>query len=240
MAPSPSPEPRDRLCIGFQYEVLVNEPLTADDIMNEVDNSIKSGLIEATRTTVIQILNETYPRDNGASFQPPSSNQANVVEQDGVAFLGQVTYYSENDNRKLLQAAEEADAFVMDVDLETYREEMEDDMSNLLHILSKQNRRLYYIQDTRTSLRNTRRLVYYTDEFPVEITQIVDSNICPGLIGQEDFINCAVVSSTVCVVLEEGDDPIEVRATIVNGLEEAFMNGDFTDNIPTGSTRMRR
>ena len=218
-----------------------NQSLTADDIMNEVDNSLKSGLIEATRTTVINILNETYPRSNGGSFQPPSSNEVSksIAEQDNVEYMGQVMYYPENDYRKLLQAAEEADAFVMDVDLATYREEMEDEMSNLLNILSK-GRRLYYIQDTRTFLRHTRRLVYYSDEFPVEITQIVESTICPGQTVGGDFINCAVVSSTVCVVLEEGDDPVEVRATIVNGLEEAFMNGDFTNNIPTGSRRMRR
>jgi hypothetical protein len=240
-APSPSPVSPETECIGFQYQVTNNQSLTADDIMNEVDNSLKSGLIEATRTTVINILNETYPRSNGESFLPPSANEARksiIAGQDNVEYMGQVMYYSDKNYRKLLQAAEEADAFVMNVNLATYRKEMEDDMSNILKILSR-SRRLLYMHDDRSFLRHTRRLVYYSDEFPVEITQIVDSTFCPGQIAN-DFINCAVVSSNVCVVLEEGDNPIEVRATIVDGLKQAFTNGDFANNIPSGSRRMRR
>lgn len=235
------PEPREILCVDFQYELINNQSLSADDIMNEVDNTLKSGLIEATRTTVINILNETYPRSNGGSFQPPpneaSKTVATIPEEDDGDFVGQVMF-PEGRYRKLLQAVEKADAFVMDVDLATYRQEMEDSMASLLNIVTRSRRLHTNMRDSRAFLRRARRLVYYSDEFPVQITRIVDSAICPGSI-MNDFISCAVVSSTVCVVLEPGDDPAEIRRTIVNGLEEAFMNGDFINNIPTGSRRRR-
>lgn len=230
----PSIEQPETLCINFQYQVVNNQSLSADDIMNEVDNTLKSGLIAATRTTVITILNETYPRSVAVgSFQPPPSIVTKSVSEE--EYMGQVMYPGGVRYRKLLQAAEQANAFVMDVDVTLHREEIKDDMANALNIVTR-SRHLHYLRDSHSFLRQARRLVYYSDEFPVEITQIVDSNTCPGsIIG--DFIMCAVVSSTVCVILEPGDDPVEIRRMIVDGLDEAFRNGDFENNIPSGTRR---
>jgi hypothetical protein len=46
------------------------------------------------------------------------------------------------------------------------------------------------------------------------------------------MINCAVVDSTVCVLLEEGDDEEEVRTALLDGIEESILNGSFQDAIP--------
>ena len=50
-------------CINFQYGIVNNVGVTAQDIFNEVNNTLKTGLIIATRNVTIEILNETYPRE---------------------------------------------------------------------------------------------------------------------------------------------------------------------------------
>ena len=51
------------LQVSLQYDISNTcEEFTAENIMNEVDNTLKQGLIAATTSTTIRILNETYPR----------------------------------------------------------------------------------------------------------------------------------------------------------------------------------
>lgn len=208
--------------------------------MNENGNTLKSGLIEATRTTVISILNETYPRADGAAFENP--NQVRAEKAKSGVHVGPVML-STGQRRKLLHAVEQADAFVLDMELTTYQMELRGQVEKMLNGTScSQSRRLQYLREQQSSfLRHdsSRRLVYYSDEFPVQITQVVDSVTCPGSM-MNDAIRCAVVSSTVCVVLEPGDDPVEIRQTIISGLQEAFQSGEFEDNIPPSSLARRQ
>lgn len=213
-----------------------NQSLSADDIMNGNGNSLKSGLIEATRTTVINILNETYPRTDGRASQV-SKNVAthDIPEDNDVEYIGQVMLPGSH-YRKLLRATEQADAFALNMDLSAYYKELQGEMVSVLNSTNtKKNRRLHYMKDRSNFLRQSRRLVYYSDDYPVEITQVVESTTCIGSVMNE-AIRCAVVSSRVCVVLEPGDNPAEIRSALVQGLEEAIMSGEFVDNIPPEST----
>jgi len=72
-----------------------------------------------------------------------------------------------------------------------------------------------------------RNLVYYTEEYPVSIDNIfdMDASCAPGN-------NCLLVISTITVVLEAGDDPVEVDKAIVSGMQESFEDGSFFSAIP--------
>mmetsp|Transcript_30925 Transcript_30925/g.57273 ORF Transcript_30925/g.57273 Transcript_30925/m.57273 type:complete len:216 (+) Transcript_30925:1268-1915(+) len=72
-----------------------------------------------------------------------------------------------------------------------------------------------------------RNLVFYTEEYPVSIDNIFDmeASCDPGN-------NCLLVISTITVVLEAGDNPVEVDKAIVSGMQDSFENGMFFDAIP--------
>lgn len=76
-----------------------------------------------------------------------------------------------------------------------------------------------------------RHLAYYSDDLPVTINAVTDNPLCEGQEENPD-IQCAIISSTVCVVLEEDDDPAEVRALMIAGLREAVQTGEFLRRIP--------
>jgi hypothetical protein len=74
-----------------------------------------------------------------------------------------------------------------------------------------------------------RNLVYYTDEYPVTIDRILDVESCdPGF-------NCLLVISAITVVLEAGDDPIQVSEAIVLGITESFKDGTIYNTVPQSS-----
>lgn len=74
-----------------------------------------------------------------------------------------------------------------------------------------------------------RRLVFYTDDFEPIINAIFDNPFCDKPTPEHE---CAVVASTVCVVLEEGDDEDEVQEILLDGIEEAILSGEFEEAIP--------
>eukprot|EP00578_Thalassiosira_sp_NH16_P002350 CAMPEP_0181129508 /NCGR_PEP_ID=MMETSP1071-20121207/29357_1 /TAXON_ID=35127 /ORGANISM="Thalassiosira sp., Strain NH16" /LENGTH=2606 /DNA_ID=CAMNT_0023215495 /DNA_START=157 /DNA_END=7977 /DNA_ORIENTATION=- len=74
--------------------------------------------------------------------------------------------------------------------------------------------------------RRGRNLVYYTDDFPVRIDSILDiEDPC-------DSVNCLLVRTVVTVILDEGDDPAEVRRAIANGVDASFDDETFFGAIP--------
>jgi hypothetical protein len=80
------------------------------------------------------------------------------------------------------------------------------------------------------STSRTRRLVYYTDEYPPQIVDAIDNPFCPQV--DTEPLNCAIVVTKVCVVLEEGDDPEQIEAILVTGLRSAVLAGAFMDRVP--------
>ena len=224
-----------------------NRSLTADDVLNENDNTLKTGLIEATEALVIRILNETFPRvarAQPAQFAAPKAEVKHAHhDPNDWEWKKPPTATSHNPHdwswsdiggRRRLpvlrEAVARADAAVLGVDIDMYSFTIQDELSGMFNG-TRRNRRLH-ASDTSSYIRGSRRLVYYTDEFPVEIPIIIDNPICPA--NNENGVNtiqCAIVSSNLCVVLEAGDDSQMIRRALVDGLSNAIDSGDFEDLI---------
>jgi hypothetical protein len=203
VAPTVVPVPLE--CVSFQYTVEAMG-LTADEIFNEVDNSIKQGLLMATRSVTISILNETYPRTE------EDGRELALQTGEELAFESAIVYrFRDKGIGGLLTKSQ----------LETLG----------LSPTSQSGRPYHFrlLGDARKS-RAVRNLVYYHDDYPVEITDMWDTRFCGG---SEQIGECVVVDTTVCVVLEEGDDPAEVRQVLLRGFREAINNGDFGDAMPS-------
>ena len=80
------------------------------------------------------------------------------------------------------------------------------------------------------SMTGSRRLVFYTDEYPSEVRNVVENFICPS--APQDDLSCFIIEQVSCVILEEGDDPEVVRLALIDGLREAISSGDFEEAIP--------
>ena len=78
-----------------------------------------------------------------------------------------------------------------------------------------------------------RKLAYYADVLPVRIGSVTDNPLCAGS-NDNPNVSCVIVASTVCVVLEDGDDQTLLRAQLVAGLREAVDSGEFLRRIPPG------
>lgn len=89
-------------------------------------------------------------------------------------------------------------------------------------------RQLYTLSNAHEEANNERKLVYYSEENPIVISDVEDVSVqaCP------QGMNCMSVFSTVYVVLEEGDDPNAVESAIRDGVEESFTDGSFFTAIP--------
>jgi hypothetical protein len=224
-----------------------NRSLTADDVLNENNNTLKTGLIEATETLVIRILNETFPRvarARPAQFVPKEEGNRPAIHDPSdwewkkppAATRHNPHDWSWSDigERRLpvlREAVARADAAVLGVDVDLYSFTIQDELSGMYNSTRRRNRRLHASDSS--YIRGSRRLVYYTNEFPVEIPIIVDNPNCPA--NNENGANtirCAIVSSRLCVVLEAGDDPEMIRKALVDGLSTAIDSGEFEDLIP--------
>ena len=200
-----------------------------------MDNTLKTGLEQATRDIIIELLNETYPRTTRA--QPvtaplPTTVRAKIHNPND--WVWGAENHDSNDwswsgigGRRRLpelkQAAAHADAAALGIDMETYTATIHKELTEMYN-MTRRSRHLQVHDKMYTNyIRGSRRLVYYTDENPVEITMIIDNPNCPANNENgQNTIRCAIVSSRLCVVLEEGDNPIMIRNTLVNGLSDAI------------------
>jgi hypothetical protein len=86
---------------------------------------------------------------------------------------------------------------------------------------------------TKRSDQSSRELVFFTDDFPERINAIINNPFCTVTNPDADpDLSCAVVTATVCVLLEEDDDEAAIRGALVNGIGNAIQSGDFEAAIP--------
>ena len=223
--------------MGFQYELMNNRSLSADDIFNEVNNTLKTGLMIATKTIVINILNETYPRTvRNRPYETVKTHRDpyNWIWEDlstmgGGGFRRQLP--------RVEEAAKLADAVALGLDLSSYTTIHEQAVVMRSNARRFHRRLLSSLHESSSyRVRGVRRLVFYTDNYPVRITMISDRNNCPtNNINGTNTLRCAVVSSSLCVVLETDDNPTMIRDTLLQGLAAAIENGEFEKMIPPES-----
>ena len=77
-----------------------------------------------------------------------------------------------------------------------------------------------------SSQHGSRRLVYFTYDYPSEILRIVDNPFC-----QPD-LSCVIIQQRVCVVLEAGDNATLVEEALEDGIQESVESQDFINHIP--------
>lgn len=156
----------DNLKVEVTYDIANDCGLDSQAIINEEENTLKLGLIAATTTSTIDVLNQTFPRT--------------------------------------------------------------DDKDRTMRYLRHSNdRNLVQLSPHRWSMQRQRSLVHYADEFPVTIDNVIDvTENCPT--GN----NCLLIVSTITAILEAGDDPVEVKKAIEDGIRESFTSGTFFGNIP--------
>lgn len=228
------PTPDELTCVDFQYGIGNSDGFTADDIFNQVGNTLKTGLVIATRNVTIETLNTTFPREEvGRRLQRnmqrhhwplKSSTKVNT-------FLALRPYelYKSNDFFTVagggsLHVTDLGRFRLVDQDIFIKSETVPVAVQEYTPQI---RRRAAYLPNGKLN-ENGRRLAFYTDEFEPIINSIFDNPFCENI---EDF-QCMVVDSTVCVLLEEGDDEEMVRTVLLDGIEQSILDGSFQDAIP--------
>jgi hypothetical protein len=208
------PTPEALTCVNFQYGITNDVGVTADEIFDEVNNTLKTGLLIATRTIAIETLNETFPQE-GRLLRRGKAQQS----------LWKV-FGEDQDSTELhdeFGSVGRSTRHVFDLKDLVVNNEVKSKGRN------QGRRRTVYLPSKTDNTDDTgRRLVFYTDEYPVVIPAIVNNPFCRN----EPQTECAIVSTTVCVLLEGGDDEAEVRRALLDGFAEAIASGDFEDAIP--------
>ena len=200
----------NELCITFQYGIVNNAGFTASDIFNMVNNTLKTGLIIAAADVTIEILNTSFPENN--RLRHDRWNPFFAIHQ-----------------RSSFQRSWRQQRLI--VPLGYFQSHFPDGFIEQLQ--EGGDRRLVHLPtqpDQTTALEQlVRRLVQYLDSVPPEIIQIIDNPFCPG---QSSNTQCAIVTSNVCVFLDDGDDRAEVRTVLRTGIQQAINSGEFEAAIP--------
>jgi hypothetical protein len=176
--------------------------LSADDIFNEVNNTVKADLITATNAVVIDILDESFP--------PATSPQARTPLR---------TVAGRHGAGRHLEGADRAMELAI-VDLlgkDSATEIMVAYQRNILDVapvFRSDNRLLHHSR--------RRHLVFFSEEYPATINAVLDQPFC---LTVDPLEQCALVSSQACVVLEEGDDEEFISMVLIAGLRDAINNG---------------
>jgi hypothetical protein len=226
------PTPEHLTCVSFQYGTSNDNGFDASDLFNEVNNTYKTGLILATRSVTIETLNATFPRDGSERFlrqisdwghrlKPPVHyGQTNEEEQkfEGLGRLG----------TRGLHVANLQDSDLRSVVLH------ESKPGKSLRSDGHKRRTVYLTREESDNeiidiSQLSRQLVFYTDEYPVTIDAIIDNPFCSP---SNPVTLCAVVASTVCTLLEDGDDEVQIQTVLLAGIQMSIFNGDFENAIP--------
>jgi hypothetical protein len=214
--------------VFLQYGISSNCGVTADDVLNANENTIMEGLVAATEILVVDILNTTFPRDDGAAklrehkiFHGTFAEFYAGQEQKGSAQTQAeavlTKYFVDNE---LKMAHEQYGGFL---DMAQVPNEKRTNMRKQMKKQKRDSSRNLVSLPRARSNQVERSLVYWTPIYPIEITDVEDvlDQACPA------GVNCMKVFTTVDVVLEEGNDAQAVSDAIKNGVETAFADGTF-------------
>lgn len=233
------PTPEALTCVTFQYGIENSGGFTAEDIFNEVNNTLKTGLIIATRNVTIEILNETFPRgDDSSSSQRFLRTESLQISKQ---YLATATSKDRADSpiydinrpyhgRGMIANPSLPINHLFNVmDLGPFPSEASRSPQKDVNDLQRRRRTVYLPQEISHMDDDGRRLAYYSDAYPPVINSIADNPFC----DKPSDIQCAVVDSTVCVILEEGDDEAAVQTALLLGISEAIRDGSFQAAIPS-------
>jgi len=239
------------LCINFLYTVRNEANLTAYEILNEVDNTLKERLVVATEITMINILNESYPF---RFAKQPSQNKWDTKPNQNL-IQSRIHLRKKGDNilmdkfnfekqtqetefmgvRRHLYSSPEFALIVEHAVVTNIGKESIIDFHSSSGFKSRllSNHRTRRSRETQYSDHN-RRLVIYSRDYPATILGVTDAPIylCNGNnIG--DLTQCAIVSSSVCILMGTNDKEEDVRTVVNKGLRDAVNSGEFQINIPS-------
>jgi len=204
-------------------------------------NTLKTGLEIATETVVIDTLNTTFPQSGGnadgtARMIPKTSIVDDLLKGHRKRDIpygagGQRRTAVANSNHPYLSnLVEEA---VQDATLEWYgtNEQLMDYKIKQELQDWKMNRRSSFLLNAPYQDNQHRHLAFYTSQVPVEIVSVVP-NLAPNFFCAETD-ECMIISTDVCVVLEEGDQEVVVLNGVRNGLRSAVGDGSFLAAVPS-------
>ena len=108
-------------------------------------------------------------------------------------------------------------------------EEAEILLDSSVHIWSPRIQSHYENGRRSLTMARSRRLVFFTDEYPNQVRNLVENFLCSS---DETDVICLIVQQVSCVLLESGDDPDVVSFTLRNGLRDSINSGEFVLAIP--------
>lgn len=230
-SPSMSPsEPLQLLCVEFSFGLNNNAGLTPTDIIQENGNMLKTGVEIATATTVTDILNETFhdltqfvevesalEKDFAPIPMPVMDVSVPPVRPDG-----------QRERRDLFKTGPEVALFrALDFLFgRQYAQILFDSYVYLLHV--RLDMMGHYRNRKLAGHHDERRLVYYTERIPPQVTSVIDNPACPA----DGSTMCAILSVETCVVLEEGDNIAFIQKCLESGIRYGLLSGEFQQAIP--------
>jgi hypothetical protein len=199
-----------------------------------VNNTLKSRLLIATGITVTKVLNTSYPEINRIGAPINESNESGVMpDLSHVISIDRKSRIESDETipqfwdwrfRRLVSPIESNSKNKISYLRAAFHEKSEDTVEDVKY---------FKHSGFTPGTIQRRRLVIFRDDVPATIQSISDAPLllCPGN-SKEKNIRCTIVSSTVCLILNENDDESQVRNIVIQGLAEAIDNGEFEANIP--------
>lgn len=221
--------------MSFSYQLNNLEGLTADDILVGRNNTLREGLELAGRNITIQLVNNTFPRTEAGLVTSPQGDPVEEEEEEesttpfGTPRLRKHKQrYSNKNSPGTRKLADYQTALKLGLSSSFGPGEALVIMESSDGLLSS---RLPALEETRRSLSSpsSRRLVFYTDEYPSRVFNVVENFICENT---SDDLICVIIQQLACVIREEGDDVGVIRFTLRNGLRDAINSGEFLAAVP--------
>jgi len=208
-APSSSPI-ESVLSVGVRYGISSECGVTAADVISgSGGNTIAAGLIEATETVVVRVLNATYPKVDGMKRSSVMEELPHLMRVDGLPGGSRGLVMVPDFGRKGIKNSLDKTAGQSFGGSKSFGNSLGDGYSNGLR--RQRRRRLVHYVDGNTAI--------------MDVEDVVDSNCSPGL-------TCLRVSSIIRLFTEDGDRPDEIDSVIRAGIQSSFQDGSFFQFIP--------